>query len=76
MINSFNKTLAKSLLDKRQAVAKSDPREEIVELHFEIQEYERQFKECVEIAQFCLESSKELRQIVDSNEALSQAKMA
>ena len=36
-------------MNNRQLIAKSDPNEEIYELHLEIQEVERQFRELVDI---------------------------
>ena len=58
-------------LNKRAAVAKEDPTEEIIELHLEIQEFEKHFKECVEIATFMLQKNQELDEIVRSNQNLS-----
>jgi hypothetical protein len=37
-------------LNKRAAIAKSDPSEELYELHLEIQAFEKQFRECVDIS--------------------------
>ena len=39
-------------MNKRAKVAKEDPLDEIIELHLEVQEFEKQFKECVEVAGF------------------------
>ena len=41
MINRFKDTANTSLLNKRAAIAKEDPAEEIYELHLEIQEFEK-----------------------------------
>jgi len=48
------------MLNKRAALAKEDPTEEIIELHLEVQEFEKEFKECVEIASFMLQKTREL----------------
>ena len=50
MLKQFKEATSQSFLNKRAAIAKEDPTEEIIELHLEIQEYEKQFKECINIA--------------------------
>ena len=60
MIDRFRQNSQESLLNKRATVAKEDPTEELIELHFEIQEFEKQFKEMVEISSFVLKKSKEM----------------
>lgn len=52
------------MLNKRANIAKEDPTEEIIELHLEVQEFEKQFKECVEIASFMLQKTRELDELV------------
>ena len=41
-------------------MAKQDPTEELIELHLEIQEFEKQFKDCLEISQILLKKNKEM----------------
>lgn len=48
---------------KRAPVAKEDPTEEIIELHLEVQDLEKQFKECVDIGTFILRQYKEQEEI-------------
>ena len=52
------------MLNKRAAIAKEDPTEEIIELHLEVQEFEKEFKECVEIATFMLTKTRELDEVI------------
>ena len=54
------------MLNKRAAIAKEDPTEEIIELHLEVQEFEKEFKECVEIATFMLGKTRELDEFIRS----------
>ena len=63
-----------SLLDRRAHLAKDDPTEELIELHLEVQEFEKQFKECVEIATFLLSKNRQLDELVRSSENLSSMK--
>ena len=55
-----------SLLNKRATVAKEDPTEELIELHFEIQEFERQFKELLEISGFLLKKNKDMDDLLSA----------
>ena len=64
LIARFREGSAESLLNKRAAIAKEDPTEELIELHLEIQEHERQFKELVEIASYMLKKNKEMDELV------------
>ena len=68
LIENFKHTCSESLLNKRAKVAKEDPTEEIIELHLEIQEFEKQFKECVEIAGFLCQKTAELDDLVQSSQ--------
>ena len=49
LLQRFREAVGQSLLEKRASAAKEDPAEELIELHLEVQEQERQFRECVEI---------------------------
>ena len=60
MIEQFKESASESLLNKRATVAKEDPTEELIELHFEIQEFEKQFKELVNISAFLVQKNREL----------------
>ena len=60
MIEQFKESAKESLLNKRATVAKEDPTEELIELHFEIQEFEKQFKELVDISAFLVQKNREL----------------
>ena len=60
MIEQFKESAKESLLNKRATVAKEDPTEELIELHFEIQEFEKQFKELVNISAFLVQKNREL----------------
>ena len=62
------------MLDRRAHLAKDDPTEELIELHLEVQEFEKQFKECVEIATFLLSKNRQLDELVRSSENLSSMK--
>ena len=64
LIARFREGSAESLLNKRAAIAKEDPTEELIELHLEIQEHEKQFKELVEIASYMLKKNKEMDELV------------
>ena len=66
MVEQFKEVSKESLLNKRAKIAKQDPSEEIIELHFEIQEFERQFKELVEISGFLIKKNKELDDVIKS----------
>ena len=72
MLNRFKDTCTQSLLNKRAAIAKDDPAEEIYELHLEIQEYEKQFKECVKIASYILGKNRELDDFVRNTSELAK----
>ena len=62
------------MLDRRAHLAKDDPTEELIELHLEVQEFEKQFKECVEIATFLLSKNRQLDELVRSSDNLSSMK--
>ena len=47
-------------MTKRSAMQKEDATEELIDVHIDIQNMERQFKECVEIGTFLLKKNKEL----------------
>ena len=64
LIERFRATTNQSMLNKRAAIAKEDPTEEIIELHLEVQEFEKEFKECVEIATFMLTKTRELDEVI------------
>ena len=67
LIENFRNTCSESLLNKRAKVAKEDPLDEIIELHLEVQEFEKQFKECVEVAGFLCQKTAELDDMVRSS---------
>ena len=67
LVQQFKEACSQSLLNKRAAIAKEDPTEEIIELHLEIQQFEKQFKECVEIASYMLDKNRELDQVIHSS---------
>ena len=67
LVQQFKEASSQSLLNKRAAIAKEDPTEEIIELHLEIQQFEKQFKECVEIASYMLDKNRELDQVIHSS---------
>ena len=60
LVERFRAVASQSLLNKRAAIAKEDPTQELIEVHFEVQELEREFKECVEIAAVMLTKTREL----------------
>ena len=66
LLKRHQQTTSQSLLNKRAALAKEDPTEEIIELHLEIQEYEKEFKECVEICGMMLTKTKQMEEILSS----------
>ena len=66
MVEQFKEVSKESLLNKRAKIAKQDPSEEIIELHFEIQEFEKQFKELVDISGFLIKKNKELDDVIKS----------
>ena len=61
-------------MNRRASIAKDDPTEEIIELHLEVQEFEKEFKECVEIASFMLQKTRELDEIVNDLNSNSKNK--
>ena len=66
LVERFRVTASQSMLNKRAEIAKEDPTEEIIELHLEVQEFEKEFKECVGIASFMLQKTRELDETVRS----------
>ena len=64
LIDRFKESSAESLLNKRASQAKEDPTEELIELHLEIQELERQFKELIEISCYMLKKNKEMDELM------------
>ena len=52
MLEKFNDYLSVSLLNRRAQDAKEDPTEELIAVHMDIEEMEKQFQQCVEIAMF------------------------
>lgn len=73
LIERFRATSSQSMLNRRANIAKEDPTEEIIELHLEVQEFEKEFKECVEIASFMLQKTRELDELVRSMESKTPA---
>ena len=66
LIDRFKNSSAESLLNKRASQAKEDPTEELIELHLEIQELERQFKELIDISSYMLKKNKEMDELMNS----------
>ena len=66
LINKFKESASESLLNKRASQAKEDPTEELIELHLEIQEIEKQFKEVIEISCYMLKKNKEMDEFMSS----------
>lgn len=66
LINKFKESASESLLNKRATHAKEDPTEELIELHLEIQEIEKQFKEVIEISCYMLKKNKEMDEFMSS----------
>ena len=66
LINNFKESASESLLNKRATQAKEDPTEELIELHLEIQEIEKQFKEVIEISSYMLKKNKEMDELMSS----------
>jgi len=73
LIERFQVVANQSILNKRQPIAKSDPKEEIYELHLEIQEVERQFRELVDIASLMLRKNRDLGELVGQRQDLVMA---
>ena len=67
LLQRFQEATAQSILNKRTPIAKNDPKEELYELHLEIQEQERQFRECVDISVLILKRNRELSDLVHNN---------
>ncbi len=64
LLTRFKEDSSQSILNKRVAIAKSDPSEEVYELHLEIQAFEKQFRECVDISGIVIKKNRDLLQIV------------
>ena len=60
-------------MNKRAAIAKSDPSEELYELHMEIQAFEKQFRECVDISGLVIKKNRDLIEVVKANMDLTFA---
>ena len=66
LIAKFKESASESLLNKRASQAKEDPTEELIELHLEIKEIEKQFKEVIEISSYMLKKTKEMDKVIRS----------
>ena len=60
MLEKFNDYLSTSLLNRRASEAKDDPTEELIAVHMEIEEMEKSFQQCVEIALFLNQRNAEM----------------
>ena len=60
LLTRFKEDSSQSILNKRAAIAKSDPSEELYELHLEIQAFEKQFRECVDISGHVIKKNRTL----------------
>ena len=56
-------------------MAKDDPAEELVEMHLEVQQYEKEFKECVDIYGQVLRRNKELYELNKQKDEATASKM-
>ena len=73
LLARFKEHSSQSILNKRQAIAKNDPQEELYELHLEIQAFEKQFRECVDISGLVIKKNRDLLEIVKAKTDLSFA---
>ena len=64
LLDRFKQDSSQSILNKRQAIAKNDPQEELYELHLEIQAFEKQFRECVDISGLVMKKNRDLLEIL------------
>ena len=74
LIERFRATTGQSLLNKRAAIAKEDPTQELIDVHLEVQELEKEFKECVEIASFILSKTREMDETIRNMDQKSKSK--
>ncbi len=73
LLDRFKQDSSQSILNKRQAIAKNDPQEELYELHLEIQAFEKQFRECVDISGLVIKKNRDLLENLKAKTDLSFA---
>ena len=60
LLRQCKDSLKTPFMTRRVPLQKEDPTEELIDIHIDIQNLERQFKECVEIGTFLLKKNREV----------------
>ena len=62
-----------SILDKREHTAKADAKEEVYELHLEIQELERNFREILDVAGLVMRKNRDVSELLNQRRDVKMA---
>jgi hypothetical protein len=70
LLSKCKESLKTPMMTRRADVQKDDPTDELIDVHIDIQNMEREFRECVEIGTFLLKKNREMEK--DSNRLQTQ----